>query len=411
MKILMCNSFYYLRGGSERCVFDLSQLLRDHGHEVIPFAMADSRNKPSPYSEYFVSNIDFPSRLGNGSSMADKFGAVERTINSREAQQKIEQLIIDTKPEIAHVHGIAHEISPSILPVIKSAGIPVVQTLHDFKLICPNTSFISHGQVCERCKKHRYYNVVLNRCKRNSLAASFLAGLEMTIHKVLQIYEHNVDVFITPSQFLKDKLREYGINNQIVHLPNFLRLEHFTPCFETEDYFLYFGRLAPVKGVQTLLRAMNSVKTSKLYIVGAGELGGELQEYADDHNLDNVEFLGHFDLDELVSLIQRAAFTIMPSEGYDNYPMSVLESMACGTPVIGSRIGGIPEQIQDGYNGLLFEPGNAAQLAEKINYLLDNPQQATAFGRNGRRRVEEINAPEVHYRQTLALYESLLENS
>jgi glycosyltransferase involved in cell wall biosynthesis len=174
---------------------------------------------------------------------------------------------------------------------------------------------------------------------------------------------------------------------------------------------LYFGRLAPVKGVQTLLRAMNSVKTSKLYIVGAGELGGELQEYADDHNLDNVEFLGHFDLDELVSLIQRAAFTIMPSEGYDNYPMSVLESMACGTPVIGSRIGGIPEQIQDGYNGLLFEPGNAAQLAEKINYLLDNPQQATAFGRNGRRRVEEINAPEVHYRQTLALYESLLENS
>ncbi len=404
----MCNSYYYLRGGSERCFFDLTALLEQNGHEVIPFSMLDERNQPTEYDRYFISHVDFPSQLGSGSSLRSKIGTVERVIYSREARQNIQQLLADTQPDIAHIHGIAQETSPSILPAIRKAGIPIVQTLHDYKLLCPNTNFVSHGQVCEKCKVHRYQNVILNRCKRDSFAASFLAGLEMAVHKAGQIYERNVDVFITPSEFLRDKLVEYGIRNRIEHLPNFIETERIQPDFEPDDYFVYYGRLTAVKGVQTLLRAMLEVPRSHLYIAGTGELEEELQDFVHNSGLDNVTFLGHLGAGELFPLVQKAAFSVVPSEWYENYSMSVIESLAAATPVIGARIGGIPEQVKDGWNGLLFEPGNAGQLAQKINDMLDQPQRAQEMGRNGRAQVEKINDPKHHYQATVEIYRSLL---
>jgi glycosyltransferase involved in cell wall biosynthesis len=411
MKILMCNTYYYLRGGSERCLFDLSELLVSHGHEVIPFSMVDDQNRPSPYSDYFVSHIDYPSRLSQESSMGDKLNALGRVVYSREAAGQIKRLIQDTRPDIAHIHGIAHEISPSILPEIKRAGLPIVQTLHDYKLLCPNTTFLSHGEICEKCKYRRYYQVVLNRCKRDSLPASLLAGVEMYAHKISAIYENNVDRFIAPSEFLNEKLAEYRIHVPTVNIPNFLYLDRYEPCYEPEDYFLYIGRLAVNKGIKTLLQAMQQVNRSHLYIAGRGELKEELKAFVEDNDLHNVTFLGHLTSDELISQLRKARFTVVPSEWYENYSMAIIESLACGTPVIGANIGGIPEQVVDGFNGFLFEPGKAAQLAEKINYLLDNPQRTVELGRNGRRRVEELNGPEKHYQQTLAVYESVLNKT
>ncbi len=408
MKILMCNSYYYLRGGSERCFFDLTSLLESYGHEVIPFSMVDERNRPTPYAKYFVSHVDFPSQLGQGSSMRSKFDTVERVLYSREARRKIEQLLAATKPDIAHIHGIAQETSPSILPAIRKVGIPIVQTLHDYKLLCPNTNFVSHGQICERCKVYRYHNVLLHRCKRDSLAASFLAGMEMVVHKMLQIYERNVDIFITPSEFLRDKLVEYGIRNRIVHLPNFINLRGVQPGNKSEDYFVYYGRITAVKGVRTLLQAMLNVPKSHLFIAGAGDLEAELQAFVRENRLDNVSFLGHLDADELFPLVRKAAFSVVPSEWYENYSMSVIESLARSTPVIGARIGGIPEQVIDGWNGLLFEPGNVAQLSEKINFMLSHPAATQEMGRNGRAQVEKINGPNRHYRETLTIYRELL---
>jgi glycosyltransferase involved in cell wall biosynthesis len=294
------------------------------------------------------------------------------------------------------------------LPAIKKAGIPIVQTLHDYKLICPNTSFVSQGEICERCKGHRYYQVVLRRCKRDSLAASLVAGLEVTAHKLLQIYEANVDIFITPSQFLKDKLIEHGIKNRIVHVPNFVDLARFQPEYEKSDYFVYYGRLVAIKGVYTLLRAMQDVPNSHLHIAGHGEAEGEVRRLIDEYGLRNVTLLGHLEGSELTELIQKARFTVVPSEWYENYSMTVIESLACGTPVIGSRIGGIVEQVRDGVNGLLFEPGNAAELAEKIHELLDNPERARSMSVAGRQQVEQINDPQYYYEATMALYQSLL---
>lgn len=404
----MCNSYYYLRGGSERCFFDLTALLEQNGHQVIPFSMLDERNQPTEYERYFISHVDFPSQLGRGSSLRSKLGTVERVIYSREARRNIQQLLADTQPDIAHIHGIAQETSPSILPAIRKAGIPIVQTLHDYKLLCPNTNFVSHGHVCEQCKVHRYHNVLLNRCKRDSFAASFLAGLEMAVHKAGQIYERNVDVFITPSEFLRDKLVEYGIRNRIEHLPNFIETERIQPDFEPDDYFVYYGRLTAVKGVQTLLRAMLKVSRSHLYIAGTGELEEELHDFVQSSGLDNVSFLGHLDAGELFPLVQKAAFTVVPSEWYENYSMSVIESLAAATPVIGASIGGIPEQVKDGWNGLLFEPGDAGQLAQKINELLANPQRAQEMGRNGRAKVEQVNGPSRHYDEIMTIYTGLL---
>jgi glycosyltransferase involved in cell wall biosynthesis len=408
MRILMCNSFYYLRGGAERCVFDLSALLTAHGHDVIPFAMQHERNYSSEYNEYFVSAVDYPSKLRISSSLQGQLSMLERVIYSREAKHKIARLIADTGPDIVHIHGIAHELSPSVLDAIKQAGIPIVQTLHDYKLLCPNTSFVSNGKVCERCKTHRYYQVMLHRCKRGSLLASVLAGVEMYVHKLLRIYEKNVDLFIAPSQFLQRKVREYGIKSPIEHLPNFINMERFQPCYEPDDYFIYVGRLIQVKGIHTLLEAMRQIQTSHLYIVGGGEMDAELRSFVQQHGLTNVSFLGHLDTEKLILVMQRAAFSVVPSEWYENYPMSVVESLACGTPVIGSRIGGIPEIIKDGHNGLLFEPGNAGQLAEKILDLLSNPQRTIMMGRQGRQQVQTVNHPEQHYKQTMQFYRRLV---
>jgi glycosyltransferase involved in cell wall biosynthesis len=406
----MCNGFHYPRGGAEAHYLELSALLESHGHEVIPFSTQHENNLPSEYSSYFLSHTDYPSFLGGESTLSEKVQVVERVVYSREAKQKIEQLIADTKPDIAHLHNIAHYISPSILSSIKNAGIPIAMTLHDYKLLCPNTHFLSKGKVCERCKIHRYYNVFLRRCKRDSLSASFLAGVEMYVHKALQLHERYVDVYIAPSEFLADKMCEYGINKPIVHLPNFIDLKHFEVGKAEGDYSLYFGRLSEEKGLTTLLEAMQVANTRSLVIAGTGPDESHLRKFAEDKELTNVSFSGHLSKDRLIPLIQGAAFTLFPSEWYENYPLAILESFACGKPVIASDIGAIPGLIKDGWNGILFQPGDAYQLAEKIDFMFEHPGKANAMGRNGRKQVERTNNPEDYYKQTISLYGKLLSD-
>lgn len=407
MKILMVNTFNYLRGGAERCYLSLSNLLMQKGHTVIQFCMHHEKNLPSEYEAYFLNHIDFPTAMRQG-GLRGKAQVLERVIYSREAKQKIEQLIIDTRPDIVHIHGIAHEISPSILPGIKKFNLPVVQTLHDYKLLCPNTNFISQGTVCEKCRGHKYYNVVRYRCKRGSLSASTLAGIELYTHKITQIYERHIDTFIAPSLYLQQKVKSYGIQNRVVHIPNFIELEKFSPSYESKNYFVYFGRLVRTKGLKTLLRAMKKVSKGELLIAGSGEMEGTLKKYCQEEELRNVIFLGHLDTEKITRLLQEAAFVVIPSEWYENYSMAVLEAFACGSPVIGARIGGIPEQVIDGKTGLLFDPGNVNALAEMINFLMDQPQECVRMGQNARSFVEKNNNADGHYEQTVALYRELM---
>jgi len=408
MKILMINSFNYLRGGGERCFFDLTDLLRSHGHEVIPFCMDHPQNLPSEYSDYFVSHIDFPTEMSKP-GLTPKLRVLERVLYSREARDKVEALIADTRPDLVHIHGFIHEMSTSIPPILKVTGLPVVQTLHDYKPACPNTTFVSNDRICEACKGGRYYNMTRYRCKRGSLSASMLATAEMYFHEIFGLYQPNIDRFISPSQFMNDKMVEHGIRTPITTIPNFINPDLFQPVYEPENYFVFAGRLVRVKGVMTLLDAMRHIKgDAVLNIAGAGELEPEMRQYVADHNLDNVRFLGHLGTDELARLVQHALFTAVPSEWYENYSMTVIESLASGTPVIGADIGGIPEQVRDGWNGHLFESGNAVELAAKMQNLLDDRELAIRMGRNGRAQVETINGPEAHYEQTMKVYNRLL---
>jgi glycosyltransferase involved in cell wall biosynthesis len=409
MRILMCNSFHYLRGGAERCFLDLMGLLREQGHEVIPFSMHHEHNLPSDYERYFISHIDYPSLMGSNVSMLTRLKAMGRILYCREAAEKIDRLIRDTQPDIAHVHGIAHETSPSILPVIKRHGLPVVQTLHDYKLLCPNTSFVTQGEICERCKGGRFYNATRYRCKRGSLPASAIATVEAYAHKSSRVYERNVDRFISPSEFLARKVAAFGITTDMVTIPNFINIDSFTPVYAPEPYYVFAGRLVDVKGIRTLVRAAEKVRKGRLYIAGSGDLRKELEDYVADRGLDHITFLGHLATDKLIELFRYAAFTVTPSEWYENYPMSVLEALACGTPVIGAQIGGIPEIVRDGETGLIFPPGDVDALAKKIEYLLDNPDESIRMGRAGRDQIEQINGPASHYAATLAVYEDLLD--
>jgi glycosyltransferase involved in cell wall biosynthesis len=409
MKILMCNSFYYLRAGAERCFFDLSELLSNQGHEVIPFCMENENNLPSKYSQYFISNFDFPDLLQKRTSLVTKIKVMERVLFSHESITNINRLIKDTRPDIAHIHCIGHEMSPSILFAIKRAGIPIVQTLHDYSLLCPNTNFVSHGNICEKCKIHRYFFCTLRKCKRGSFTASLLACIELSLHRMIKIYENNVNVFISPSQFLRNKYIEYGIHSPIINIPNFIDINRFQACYEPSDYFVYFGRLNIIKGIRTLIEAMKYVKSSNLYVIGEGELREPLQEFTRQNIISNVAFLGYLSTDDLIPIIRNAAFTVVPSEWYENYPMSILESFSCGKPVIASNLGAIPEIIKDGQNGLLFESGDSLQLANKIKYLLENPQELITMGHCARQQVETINNPLRHYHQIMDVYQQVLK--
>lgn len=404
MKVLSVNKFHYIKGGADRLYLEWSELLEKKGHEIVYFSMQHERNQATTYARYFVENVEFFNN-GGWRNLPDM---ALRVLYSRQARRRIELLIEDTRPEIAHLHNIAHQLSPSILDSLKKHGLPVVQTVHDYKFGCPTYSFFTEGQVCERCKRHHYYNTVLHRCNRGSLSASLLNCVEMYFHQLIGIYD-KVDLFISPSNFLREKMIEYGFSpERIVRIPNFVDTNQYVPSYTSDGYFLFVGRLVSFKGVSTLLEAMRSVQESQLYIVGEGELREQLEARAREESIQNVSFLGYQSGPELKSLIANAMFTVTPSEWYENMPYAILESFALGTPVLAANIGGMPELIEPGVNGLLFEPGSVVDLVEKIRYLLLNRQQLASMGKRARAKIEREYDAETHYERVVQVYERFL---
>lgn len=409
MKILNVNKFYRLVGGSDRYYFDLSQLLESQGHQVIPFSMHDNRNRSTPYEDYFVSTLDY-SQISLSQLIRNGPRIIGKTVYSFESKRKIESLIQVTMPDIAHIHMIDHQISPSIINGLKKYGIPMIQTLHEYKLICPNYRLYIQKrlELCERCKGGKYYNTVVHRCLRNSTLGSFLACVAMYIHKQLKIYERNINTFIVPSRFAKEKMIEFGIDaDKLVFLPNMVDTKKFRPNYGHSNYILYYGRLAREKGIHTLIDAFRKIPKSQLYIVGTGELEEELKRLVEEEGMDNVKMLGYKTGEALQSLIREAQFVVIPSEWYEMFGLTIVESFACGKPVIGTNIGGIPELINE-ETGLLFQPGNVEELAEKIVYFLSHPSVVEDFGRNARKFVEDNFSPPIHLEKIMSLYNKFL---
>ncbi len=403
MKIIQANKFHYVKGGAERYYFNLTKLLESKGHEVIPFSMQDEKNYPSKYSKYFVSNINFEKPGYN-------FKKARRVLYSFEAKKKFEQLIIDTKPDLIHIHNIYHQISPSILTVAKKYKIPVVETLHDFKLICPNYTLYSKNELCEQCKKYRYYKCTFRKCIKNKFWQSALASKEMYFHKLIRIYENNVNLFLAPSKFVYDKILEFGIikPDQITILPEFIFTEYneIQPQNQ-QNYILYFGRLIKEKGIKTLIKAMKNVKNIELHIAGSGLDEQEFKNLAKKENLNNIKYLGFLDQEKIQQEINNSQFIIHPSEVYETFGLSILENYALAKPVIASNLGALPEIVKDKQTGLLFKTGDSQDLASKINDLASNRELAKKMGDNAKKLVEQKYSSEDHYQQIIKIYRGL----
>jgi glycosyltransferase involved in cell wall biosynthesis len=406
VKILLANTYYHLRGGDSTYTLSLERLLNSKGHQVIPFSMKHKRNIPTPYEKYFVSEIDFEASFKNKSVMGG-LKILSRIFHSTESIAKIDALITDYHPDIAHINNIRNHISPSIILELKKHNIPIVWTLHDYDLLCPNSTFLSHGNICESCKAGKYYWTILKQCKKNSIIASALAAFESYYQHYRGVF-NLIDMFVTPSIFLRNKLIEYGFEpNRILHIPNFIDIENYEPSYTPGNYVVYVGRLSCEKGIYNLINAMGRIANLPLFIIGEGNIHKELEHYTKFRKYLNIHFLGYKSGSELSDIVKGSAFSILPSICYENNPYAIIEAFALGKPVLGSRIGGIPELIEDNVTGALFTPGDEDDLFLKINNLIKNQNKLLEMGKIARNKIEILSSPESHYKALIKLYHSI----
>lgn len=408
MRVLQINKFFWQAAGPERYMLELAEVLRQHDHDLLFFAMEHERNPETDCAKYFVSEIKF-----RNTSLAYKarnaLRVVGKMVYSFESKAKMTELVRDRRPDIAHVHMIGRQISPSILPALKAARVPVVQTLHNHEIVCPASHlYINHRQeVCERCVGGHYYQAVLNKCLQGGVGPSLLASVAQYAHELSGVYVRNVDLFICPSRFLARNVIRGGIpESKVRHLPNFIDLSAYEPLEQPGEYGVFLGRLSHEKGLLTLLKAAKAATNVPIVIVGEGPQGDDLRRYAAEHDLKNVTFAGYRKGEELKDLIRGAAFMILPSECYENCPMVIYEANALAKPTLASSMGGIPEILLDDETGLLFEAGNADDLAEKLRRLYGDVSLRRDMGRRGREHI--VALCNGHYDRLMAIYKEAL---
>lgn len=398
--ILSLNNYLYARGGAEVVFLEHNRLLADKGWSVVPFSMQHADNLETPWSKYFIEELEF----GEDYSLAKKIGMAGKVIYSTETTKNIRALLSEVKPDIAHCHNIYHHISPSVFYELKRQGVPVVLTLHDLKIACPSYKMLADNSICERCKGGSLHNVVLNRCVKDSFLLSGLVWFESVFHRLLKTYTNKVDRLVVPSLFYKEKFVEWGFpESHFVHIPNFIDVDEFEPEFEPGEYFLYFGRLSEEKGLETLIRAA-AQSGAILRIAGTGPLEDSLRRLAESLNA-NVEFLGYQRGKDLHDCIRAARAVVLPSEWYENAPLAIMEAYALGKPVIGAEIGGIPELIRIEETGVVFESRNVAKLAEVLARFVQMPaSELSAMGQAGREMIAQDYSSARYIERVTQLY-------
>jgi glycosyltransferase involved in cell wall biosynthesis len=401
--LLSVNNYYYPRGGAEVVFLEHNRLFERQGWRVVPFSMKHSRNLPSPWSEHFVDEIE----LGVDYTLMGKLTRVPKVVYSFEARKRLARLLDIARPDVCHAHNIYHHISPSILGLLKERKVPTVLTLHDLKVACPAYSMLARDGICERCRGGRLHNVVLQRCIKGSIAMSAVIYLEALLHEFIGSYRKGVDRFVVPSQFYIEKLVEWGIaRRQLHHIPNFVDAARLQANFRPGESFVYVGRLSREKGLATLLRAAASARVP-VTLIGNGPLLEELRQLATELQ-SNVTFAGYLSGADLHRAIGDARAVVLPSEWYENAPLSVLEAFALGKPVIGARIGGIPELVRDGETGWTFGSGAAEELAARLSQVASSPDNAVErVGRNARSMVEQEYSTDAYRQRVVGLYQAL----
>ena len=392
MKILLSNKFYYRRGGDCIYMLNLEKLLKAHGHEVAVFAMDYPENLDTPWKKYFPKNMS-------------KLMAFTRPFGSHEVKSTFKKLLDDFKPDVVHLNNVHTQLSPVMAELAHQRGIKVVWTLHDYKLLCPRYDCLKNGKtICETCFSGDKKACLDNKCMKGSKLASFI-GYKEAVTWNRERLEASTDVFICPSQFMANKMVQGGfLKSKMQTLCNFIDVEKckFAPTDGTdytddvvvlpkkEDYYCFIGRLSHEKGAKTLIEAANQLPY-KLVIIGGGPLMDELKSVA--HT--NIEFVGFKQWDDIKQLVGKARFSVIPSEWYENNPLSVIEAQCLGTPVLGANIGGIPELTD-----YTFSSGNIADLRSKIEKMWNSKLDYQQIASDAQHRYDA----ETYYDKLINIY-------
>jgi glycosyltransferase involved in cell wall biosynthesis len=386
MKIVLVHNEYQQRGGEDVVFEREKRILERGGHEVVT---------------YWRSNHEIEELTTIG-----RAGLLVRTVWASDTHREFGELLEREKPDVAHVHNTLAMISPSVYSACREHGVPVVQTLHNFRLLCPGAQLLRDGKICEDCAEHSLWRSVWHGCYRESRAASASVALMLAWHRRQGTWDEMVDCYIALTEFARDKFIASGFDaDKIVVKPNFVDPD---PGVNESagEYALYAGRLSKEKGLNTLLDAWKRLpKNCALQIAGDGPLRRDLEEEAERCGLSAVQFRGQLSQADTFALMKNARFLISPSECYETFGMTLAESFACGTPVICSKLGSMEEIVDDGRTGLHFAPGDAADLAQKIEWAFGHPSEIAAMGQAARREYESRYTSEKAYAQLMDIYE------
>jgi glycosyltransferase involved in cell wall biosynthesis len=397
VRILLVNKFGYLRGGAERYLFRLSELLTASGNQVEFYFMQHPQNLPQTYAQYFPPQLEFR-RSGS-------LSAAWRVVWNRSAAHGLARVLDEFQPNIVHLHNIRYHLSTSIAKLLRERHIPTVQTLHDYGSKCPAHHLFRAGQVCERCPRYGLWAAPLSRCMFGSALRSGLGALAEGWNRWGGFTVDAVSAFICPSRFLMDKLAHNGMS-RLVYLPHFVSIPAESAKVDG-DYILYLGRLDYEKGPDILLQAMQLVPGTRLRVAGTGEMEAQLRVMAGESGVANrIDFLGQVGDSEVAELLHHCLMLVFPSRVYENAPLAIYEALAAGVPVVASRPGGAVELVHG--CGVTFPSSDVGALAAASNHLLQSPGKRAEFGQQGRQRAQMEWTAERHLAGLLSIYDKVI---
>jgi len=391
MKILLCHNFYREFGGEDAIVTTLKRNLESGGFDVI-FYTRDNKE-----------TLNY--------NLGQKLLLFLNTFFSPKTYRDIKKIVRKSQPDVAHVHNVFPLISPSIYFALKKMNIPIVQTAHNFRFLCPNGLFYSKGEVCERCKNGNYLNAIIRKCYRNSYVLSLLYAATIWLHRMLGTFTKKIDKVICLSDFSASKLAGTLFpSEKLTVIPNFLSTSFVSGC-KPERYAVYMGRLSEEKGVFALIKAFEGIEGFNLKVIGDGALSEQLKQYVRNKGIKNIEFLGFIEGEKRFEILKKAMFCIFPSECYENFPMAVLECFGHKVPVIASDIGALKKLIENGKNGLLFDTGNVSDLRDKIRYFANNPGKRTKCAEYARCCAETKYGADANYEKLKNIYKEVIKTA
>ena len=403
MKILILHTHYRQPGGEDHVFAAETALLREKGHEVqtVAFHNQDLETMP-PWKQ------------------------AKNAMWNRTAYLQVRESISRHRPHLLHIHNTFPLASPAVIHAAKAEKTPVTLTLHNYRLICPGSLLMRSGQLCEECMGRTIpWPGVIHKCWRDRRTHTAVAATMLATHRFLQTWTEQVDLYIALTEFSRKKFIQGGIpGDKIVVKPNSVNdstlseatgvtthgLQNTFLSSEITPYALFVGRLSPEKGIQTLLQAWRTLPENKLIIAGDGPLLYEAQRFVNQNNTKNIFLLGRQSQAEVARFMNRARLLVGPSECYENFPMTLVEAFASSLPVIASRLGAMAEIVEDGRTGLLFEPGNAEDLANKVAWAWAHPEEMAEMGKEARSEYEAKYTAERNYQILMEIYDKAIAN-